>query len=131
LKPDLHAARQREALLVIEADGENARAAWEWAAQRQNVALIDQAIDSLGHFYEWQGRAEEGAAAYRLAGALVGSSAPEAQRVHARLLAWQSWCAHLLGDSAAVALLAQSQGLLDGLDRTDIDTRAERAFVLG
>jgi tetratricopeptide (TPR) repeat protein len=47
------------------------------------------------------------------------------------MLAWQSWCAHLLGDTAAAsALLAQSEGLLDGLDLADIDTRAERAFVL-
>jgi len=130
LKADLQGARQREALLAIEADGENARAAWEWAAQRQNVALIDQAIDSLGHFYEWQGRAEEGAAAYRLAGVLVGSSAPETQRVRAKILTWQSWCAHILGDTAAGALLEQSEYLLDGLDRTDVDTRAERAFVL-
>jgi predicted ATPase/transcriptional regulator with XRE-family HTH domain len=131
LKADLQGGRQREALAAIEADGENARAAWEWAAQRQNVALLDQAIDSLGHFYEWQGRAEEGVAAFgAAAAALATSPGLDAQRVRARILAWQSWCAHLLGDSAAGALLAQSQGLLDGLDRTDIDTRAERAFVL-
>jgi predicted ATPase len=132
LRADLQGARQREALAAIEADGENVRAAWEWAAGQRNAVLIDQAIDSLGCFYEWQGRAEEGAAAYRLAAAaLVAASTPDAQRVRAKLLAWQSRYAYLLGDTtAAGVLLNQSQDVLDRPDLLDSDTRAERAFVL-
>jgi len=132
LKADLQGGRQREALAAIEADGENARAAWEWAAQRQNVALLDQASESLGHFYEWQGRAEEGVAAFgAVAVALAGSPALDARRVRAKLLAWQSACTRILGDQASAdALLAQSQDLLDGADLAEVDTRAERAFVL-
>jgi predicted ATPase/class 3 adenylate cyclase len=131
-RADLHGARQPEALSAIEADGENVRAAWEWAAGQRNAALIDQAIDSLGCFYEWQGRAEEGAAAYHLAAtALVAASAPEAQRVRAKLLAWQGRYAYLLGDtSAAGALVEQSREVLERPDLSDTDTRVERAFVL-
>ncbi|HEU5099909.1 MAG TPA: tetratricopeptide repeat protein, partial [Roseiflexaceae bacterium] len=132
LRTDLQGTRQLEALAAIQADGENVRTAWEWAAGQRNIVRIDQALESLGYFYEWQGRAEEGAAAYRLAAAaLERASTSDEQRVRAQLLAWQSRCAYLLGDSAAAgALLAQSQELLDDPDLAEVDTRAARAFVL-
>jgi predicted ATPase/class 3 adenylate cyclase len=132
LRTDLQGARQRQALEAIEADGENARAAWDWAAQRQQAALLDQALASLGHYYEWQGRAEEGVAAFRAAAqALAGSPSLDARRVRARLLAWQSAYTFILGDHVtAEALLAQSEELLDGAEQAGVDARAERAFVL-
>ncbi|HEY3229351.1 MAG TPA: tetratricopeptide repeat protein, partial [Roseiflexaceae bacterium] len=132
LRGDLQGERQLQALATIEADGENVRAAWEWAARQGNAALIDQAIDSLGYFYQWQGRAEEGVAAYRLAAAaLAAASTLDAQRVRAQLLAWQAAYAQLLGERAtAEALLAQSQDLLNDPDLVDISTHAARAFVL-
>jgi predicted ATPase/transcriptional regulator with XRE-family HTH domain len=132
LRTDLQGACQQQALAAIEADGENVRMAWEWAARQPNAALIDHAMDCLGYFYEWQGRAEEGAAAYGLAAAaLMAASTPDAQQVRAKLLAWQSRYMYMLGDkTAAGALLAQSQDLLNSPNLAHADTRAERAFVL-
>ncbi len=131
-RADLQGARQLEALEAIEVDGENVRAAWEWAAGQRNAALIDQALESLGYFYEWRGLAEEGVGAYSLAAdSLAAVSTSHAHQVRAKLLAWQSQYAYLLGDSAAAgALLSQSQNLLDDLNLANTDIRAERAFVL-
>ncbi|HEX5691987.1 MAG TPA: AAA family ATPase, partial [Roseiflexaceae bacterium] len=131
-RADLQGARQREALAAIEADGENVRAAWEWAARQQHIALLDQATDSLGYFYQWQGRAEEGTAAFRAAAeTLTGSPVHDARRVQAKLLTWWSVCTFILGDNVtADALLAQSLNLLDDAERADVDTRAERAVAL-
>src|SRR6185503_11542321 len=64
---DLIGARQVEALSEIERDSENVRAAWEWAVIHAQAALIASAAGCLSLFYEWQGRIEDGAAAFRLA----------------------------------------------------------------
>jgi predicted ATPase/DNA-binding SARP family transcriptional activator len=132
LQGDLQGARQLEALATIEADGENMRAAWEWVARQCNAALIDQAIDSLGYFYQWHGRAGEGAMAYRLAAAaLANISGRDERRVRAHLLAWQAAYAQLLGERAmADTLLAQSQELLNDPDLVGSGVHAARAFVL-
>jgi predicted ATPase/transcriptional regulator with XRE-family HTH domain len=132
LRADLQGAHQLEALEAIEVDGENMHAAWEWAAGQRNAALIDQALESLGYFYEWRGLAEEGVGAYSLAAdSLAAVSTSHAHQVRAKLLAWQSRCAYLLGDNtAAGVLLAQSQELLDDPDLAEVDTRATRAFML-
>jgi len=132
LRGDLQGERQLEALATIEADGENVRAAWEWAARQHNVGLIEQAIESLGCFYRWQGRAEEGMLAYGLAtAALANASGRDERRVRAQLLAWQAAYTRLLGERVtADALLAQSQELLNDPGIVDTDVRAVRAFVL-
>ena len=53
---DLKGARQLEALAEIEADLDNARAAWEWAVEREQAEWLDDALEGLCLFYEWRGR---------------------------------------------------------------------------
>jgi tetratricopeptide (TPR) repeat protein len=68
---DRHCAFYTSALEQWEADlqvdHENARAAWVWAVEQGQTARIAQAVDGLGWFYIWRGRAQEGEATFRLA----------------------------------------------------------------
>jgi tetratricopeptide (TPR) repeat protein len=74
---DLKGARQEAALAEMRADQQNARAAWEWAVERGQVARLDQAVEGLCLFYDRRGRLLEGegrccAAVDRLAGIVSG-----------------------------------------------------------
>jgi predicted ATPase len=135
---DLKGARQQEALAELEADAENAIAAWKWAARRQQISRLEQALVPLALFYQWTGRLREGAAMCRLAVEHVRmqpSSTLEdgSRRVHLllKLLTW-----HSLFELAAARYeiaeqsLAQARALVDDprLDRRD--TAADRAFLL-
>jgi predicted ATPase len=53
---DLRGSQQQLALAEIEADSENARAAWNWALERGQVERLEQSMDGLCRFYEWRGR---------------------------------------------------------------------------
>jgi len=144
----LKGSRQRAALAEIEADGENARAAWEWAAERGDVERLAQAVEGLCHFYEWRGRYQEGeaacqAAAERLRATMSGVgpalsqvegpalSLAEGLRTLARVLAWQSVFCDGLGRTAlADGLARQSLDVLDSPELAGQETRPERAFVI-
>ncbi|MCB0209330.1 MAG: tetratricopeptide repeat protein [Anaerolineae bacterium] len=141
LQPDLKSARQRSALSLIEADLENARTAWRWAAACRYVDQLAQAMNSMGHFYEWQGRYPEGIETFETAAvalhAHVGDLAKddsqivEAKLVLAQILAWQSVFNRLLGHTdTAESLLAQCLELLDDPVLAAEDTRPARAFAL-
>jgi len=56
----LKGAGQQATMTEIEADGENVRAAWQWATRTGHVEKLSHAIESLGLFYLWQSRFEEG-----------------------------------------------------------------------
>jgi hypothetical protein len=64
---ELKADRQQVALAEIEADIQNARAAWDWAVAQRQLKRLEQAIDGLGQFCEWRGRYREGEETCRLA----------------------------------------------------------------
>lgn len=141
LLPDLKSARQRSALALIEADLENARIAWKWAVACRYVDQLAQAMDSLGHFYEWQGRYYEGVKTFELAATALqiyirqltetDSQTANAMLVLAQILAWQSVFNRLLGyTDTAEALLAECLALLDDPILAAKDTRATRAFAL-
>jgi tetratricopeptide (TPR) repeat protein len=148
---DLTCARQLAALAEMDVEIDNARAAWDWAAERGQVGRLDQAMKGLGLFYEWRVRYQEGEAAFRLAAeklAPVAVSVPSAasgkrRRVLARVLTWQSRFTRELGHAdLAGQLLQQSLALLKEpvLDDQEPvlarpgslsqDTRQEKAFVL-
>jgi len=87
---DMKGARQQTALTEIEADGENARAAWIWAVEQEQVKRLERAIEGLCLFYDWHGRFQEGEAACRIAAERLAATAScEGRRVLARTLAWQ------------------------------------------
>ena len=63
----LKGAGQQAALTEIATESDNIRRAWQWAITQRQVEYVEQAIFSLGLFYKWRGRYEEGEAAFRRA----------------------------------------------------------------
>ena len=59
--------RQKEALLEIEAELNNIRAAWRWAVEHEEWETINRAMESLHLFCDMQGRHLEGAALFEMA----------------------------------------------------------------
>ena len=78
LGADLRGARQMEAIAELEPKAENLRVAWQWTIDHRDWQLVEQAMDGLGFFYEWQGRLEEGEAAVQMASdALHATGSPD------------------------------------------------------
>jgi predicted ATPase/DNA-binding SARP family transcriptional activator len=129
---DSKGPRQQTALAEIEADAENARAAWNWAVGRGQVERLDQAVEGLCLFYEWRWRYQEGEEACRAAAEkLEATVSGDGLRVLVKILTWQSAFSGALGRiELAGQLLRQSLALLEGPELADQDTRPERAFVL-
>jgi predicted ATPase/DNA-binding SARP family transcriptional activator len=125
---------QQAALSGMERDAENARAAWQWAAQQRQVARLDRALEGLCTFYELRIRYQQGEAACRLAAEQVAGIMPtsaEAMHLQARLLAWQSvFVRRSQGTDVAHQLLERSLALLDDPRLAGRDTRPVRAFAL-
>jgi len=129
---NLKSARQQTALAEIEADGENARAAWNWAVERGQAERLMQMIDGLCRFYEWRGRYREGEAACRAAAEKLEAAASDTGlRIWAKTLAWRGVFSRELGRAELRdQLLRQSLALLDEPVLAGQDTRQERAFIL-
>lgn len=65
--PDLKGQRQLGALNEIDAEFDNVRAAWLWAAAHRQPEAIRYAMDSLRMFCEWRSRFREGEDLFRQA----------------------------------------------------------------
>jgi DNA-binding SARP family transcriptional activator/predicted ATPase len=136
---ELERARQQAALAEIEADIDNAQAAWRWAVTQRKVACIDRAIDGLCGFFELCCRYQDGE---RTAGMAVSElrqvklpegkpAAAEHQRALAKARAWQARFNEALGRvEAASQLREQSLELLKGPALAAEDTRAARALAV-
>jgi tetratricopeptide (TPR) repeat protein len=130
------------ALEEIKADVDNARAAWDWALEPEQVAWLDRALEGLCLFFEWGDHYEEGEAACRKAVDRLGRSplhlptgaAPGSRlRVLARALVWQGSFNYALGRSeVADRCFDRSLVVLDNAESSDqaSDVRRERAFTL-
>jgi DNA-binding SARP family transcriptional activator len=129
---DLKGARQKETLAEIEAEGENIRAAWDWAVEQRQIEPLDQALNGLGYFYEWRGRYPEGETAYRLAAEMLKRvESGQGVRLLVKTLMWQGRFNRLLGNADLAAQLArQSLSLLDSPALAGQDTRPEQAATL-
>ena len=130
---DLGGPQQQAALAEMDVEIDNARTAWDWAAERGQVERLEDAIDSLCRFYGWRGRCTEGEAACQFAAQKLAATASggDGHRVWARTLAWQSDFSQELGRTElANQLLRQSLSLLEGPELASQDTRPEKAFVL-
>jgi tetratricopeptide (TPR) repeat protein len=135
---DLKGARQQVALVELEADFENARAAWDWALESGRVERLEQAIYSLFAFYGWRMRLREGEAACRKAASslasiekTVPSSVSDVPRIIAQILSFQSWYNRLQGRTEVCAqLLQRSRALLERAESDGQDIRALKAYIL-
>jgi hypothetical protein len=125
---NLKSARQAAALEEMDLEIENARAAWDWAAERERVELLDQALDGLCIFYDYRRRGQEIESACKLAAeALSDRVTGEAPRVLARILAWQGWA---LPNKLDRPLVERSLALLERPELATVDIRREKAFAL-
>jgi predicted ATPase/DNA-binding SARP family transcriptional activator len=132
---DLKGARQLDALAEIEAELDNARAAWTWAVERGQVEWLDRALEGLCLFCDWCGRLQDGESACQMAAERLSAMArPSATacrdrlRVLAKLWAFQSDYCRAPGRIAlADQLQRQSLSLLEGPELANQDTRTERA----
>jgi predicted ATPase len=137
---DLKGARQQIALAELEADFENARAAWNWALDRGRVEHLEQAIYSLFAFYGWRMRLQEGEAACRKAASRLAAvekivrlrfSTGDMPRMLAQILSFQSWYNRLQGRTEVCAQLMQrSLALLERAESDGQDIRSAKAYIL-
>jgi len=145
---DIRGSRQQDALAEMDAEIENARAAWDWAVDHAMVPSLALALEGLCSYYQLRGRLEEGKTACRSVveklqdPAGTGKAAPlanpkalsderEKQHLLAKALTWQGVFTRLMGYARlAEPILGQSIALLDALESTVHDVRAERAFAL-
>jgi DNA-binding CsgD family transcriptional regulator len=84
---DLKGRRQIEAIAEINADFENVRTAWVWAADHRYEQIIDQMIDGLWIFCSIRSRVQEGFALFQYAKEKFTSvPGEEVQRLVGRLI---------------------------------------------
>ena len=114
----LQGGNQRTALAEINADLENVRRCWQWAIERGRWAAVEQALESLFHFYDIRSGFKEGAEAFERAAAALKNSpeamaSPANQIVLGKLLARQGWFIFQLGQyEPAIELLHHSLEIL-------------------
>ncbi len=115
---------QQAALAEIQAEVENVRTAWSWAAEQGRAESLDRALDSLYHFYELRSQFQEGEEAFRHAAAHLaatggqppppdpGLSEGPSAKIQNRLLARQgAFCVQLGHYELAKGLLQNSLAL--------------------
>ena len=134
---DLRGPRQQTALAQIEADKDNMRVAWHWAAQQKHWQQIGRAVNALNWFYLLQGRYEEGAqACSQVSGNLdetvfLQESSIAISKLLAQTLVWQGNFAWILGNrDTGVAYLQQSLSLLKNQPQYDREAQLVKAHAL-
>jgi DNA-binding CsgD family transcriptional regulator/tetratricopeptide (TPR) repeat protein len=131
----LMGGRQREALLEIEAELENIRAAWQWAVEQGKVEPIRKSAEVLTLFYDFRGRYLEGIRALEEACRQLRGQESNQETVLALALLWVN-----LGGlyirvgrlEEAETVLNESQALYHQLDTLPPPGFAtDPAFMLG
>jgi predicted ATPase/DNA-binding CsgD family transcriptional regulator len=134
----LKSAGVSTALKEIETEINNVRKAWEWAAANKLSDNLTGAAASLGWFYYWPSRSQEGEAAFRLAADQVEVKVSHATqdsiqelRLWAILLAWQS---NFMSENdtynQAIDYCYKALEIIERPVIAEADTRFERAFIL-
>jgi DNA-binding SARP family transcriptional activator/predicted ATPase len=119
-------------LRQIEADLENARAAWDWAVSQGQVERLEQACDGLGMFFLRRARFMEGLTIYKRAEeTLQALSTIEGRKLRARLLIWQAVYSINLADyQAAGQLMKESGSIIADMEMDSGQVEKERVFLL-
>jgi DNA-binding SARP family transcriptional activator/tetratricopeptide (TPR) repeat protein len=121
---------QKRALMEIEDQVEDTRAAWQWLVERRDVAGLAAATGGLYHFYLLRSRFRDGLEAFhtaRLALQEVADAGRATQLAYNRAMAREArFCSSLAQYEPAQNLLAAS---LEAL--RELDAPAEVAFILG
>ncbi|HEX7021467.1 MAG TPA: tetratricopeptide repeat protein, partial [Trueperaceae bacterium] len=107
LAPIIRTARQRDALMAIDADLENIRAAWHWRTSQGAGEALGKAGGVLRVFFDQVGRAREGSQWFAAATSrLAGQS--EHRAALGRLLVHQAWLTLQSGDMKGATKLVKS-----------------------
>jgi predicted ATPase/DNA-binding CsgD family transcriptional regulator len=117
---DIKGRRQLAALDEIEVDFENIRAAWEWAAETRNVALIDDALECLFWFCVSRNRLYESALLFQMALQHQPSKTGRLRAYHSATLVMR-----YMGDDDALTQLQESLAIAQ-----KVDDHATLAFCL-
>jgi DNA-binding SARP family transcriptional activator/predicted ATPase len=127
----INTAEQVRVLAALDAEVDNCRAAWAWAAAAGDRAALAAAADPLFFYCEYRGRFQEGFDACRIAVEQgVGGATTEDERWRAHLWAWQGAFGHSLGQfEEPHRLLASSLAQLEELSGQGRDVRSELAFT--
>ncbi|UCG26169.1 MAG: tetratricopeptide repeat protein [Chloroflexota bacterium] len=111
---DLMGGRQVETTAEIEAELENINAAWQFAVENEDVALIKKAAFTLGNFYQFQSRYAEGLLAFEQASAQILDQ-PDSEQANLALidtLMVRSWFYLRFGQPDKIeAAMKQSQAV--------------------
>ena len=131
---ELKGPRQSEALSEMDTEIENARAGWNWAVERRQVAVLAQGMEGLGLYYDMRARYQEGATGFGVAADALtsGGASQTADGLKARMhtLAWQARFDHLRGQTETVREhTRQLLALSEEATLAGQDIRAERAFA--
>ncbi len=132
-KNQLKAGQPQAALAHIEADQENARAAWDWAVEQGDVSNIDLAISGLCRFYDMRDRLYDGLAICEAASQRLRQlpETPTLQRVLAKTLTWYTRFLGYLGNVETIKNTFQEiTALIEYAEQSQEDVRAEKAFAL-
>jgi tetratricopeptide (TPR) repeat protein len=82
--------KQPQIMEVLNADLDNAIAAWNWSLDHEQIEKLDQAIETIALFFWRRVRFVEGISLFSTARhALIGCSTPQACHLQARLHAWE------------------------------------------
>ncbi len=129
---DLKGERQQGAMEEIEADLDNVRAAWGWAAEHGPLARIAMAVDGLFLFYQYSRLSKEGVAACRATERfLKRTPSADGRRVWAKMLAYQAGLGWFIHDWDLIReLLQQSNAILESPELVAHDIRPEKAITL-
>ena len=129
---DIKSEQQMAAIEALDLEIDNARAAWDWAVARGDLAAVAQAIDGVCLYYGWRYRLPEGLSACRT---LIerfrqpefSERTSQINRITAKALAWQSIFDNT---NRSEPLLRQSLVCLDNPATEQADARSEWAFTL-
>jgi len=123
--------RQQLAFSVLDADIDNAWAAWEWAVKHRQIEQIDQALVGLVSFLDRQLRFVEGVNAVCAAEqALETPQDAREQRIFGHILAWRALFNIRLGNlDRAQSFFHQSWEQIDKATATGEETHIEKAFL--
>ncbi|MBZ0284708.1 MAG: LuxR C-terminal-related transcriptional regulator [Anaerolineae bacterium] len=129
---DIKFQRQVDALDEIEQDFANVRAAWHWAAERQDHQIINKMVEAMSFFCDMKARFLEGEALFTNAAEYFGASDQAEHRLTYYRLRLRRAKLMLLGTlhdtGNASVLIRELETIKDAL--AAYDARAESAFSL-
>lgn len=124
-------ALQLETLTALDTKINDLRSAWDWTAENCDIDRLESGVEGLCLYYELRARFIEGKSlCQETAIKLAERREPEAQRLLARLAAWESRYCRLLGKrDLARQRLEASQALVDDLAASGLEALDAQALI--